>query len=182
MLFSWWMERLSVTKTLKKYVLWCTTIGFKEKYGHKSLRRDDMNLRCQSEFTAEIGHYFRRSQIIRLCYLMSFIFISLPVTQNTILYGNTWSKHRIGDVAVFFCWWVLCDCAIRETWVPHGMASLQQANVGNDMKKIFFTFDFHILPQQGHISARIIPCHCISIKRILNAVGIDTFTDNWNHL
>ena len=30
--------------------------------------------------------------------------------------------------------------------------------------KIFFTFDFHILPQQRHIGDRIIPCHCISIK------------------
>ena len=59
--------------------------------------------------------------------------------------------------------------------VPRGMVSLRQANVGNYMKKIFFTFDFQILPQRRHIGARIISCRYISIKRILNAVGVDTF-------
>ena len=33
----------------------------------------------------------------------------------------------------------------RKTWVPRGLTTLRQANVGNDMK-IFFTFVFHILP------------------------------------
>ena len=31
--------------------------------------------------------------------------------------------------------------------------------------KIFATFDFHISPQQRHIGARGIPCHCISIEK-----------------
>ena len=30
--------------------------------------------------------------------------------------------------------------------------------------KTLFTFDFHILPSQRHIGAKIIPCRCISIK------------------
>ena len=30
--------------------------------------------------------------------------------------------------------------------------------------KLFFTFDFHILPWQRHMGDRIIPCRCISIK------------------
>ena len=34
----------------------------------------------------------------------------------------------------------------HETWVPHGINLLRQANEENDMKKIFITFDFHILP------------------------------------
>ena len=34
---------LKYYENIKKYVLWRTTIGFKEKYGHKSLRRDEMN-------------------------------------------------------------------------------------------------------------------------------------------
>ena len=37
---------------------------------------------------------------------------------------------------------------------------------------MFFTFDFHILPKQRYIGARIIPC-CISIKKILR---VDPFT------
>ena len=41
---------------------------------------------------------FRRSQTMRLCYLTPFLFIIF--TLNTILYRNTWSKHRVGDVAV----------------------------------------------------------------------------------
>ena len=45
-------------ENIEKYALWCTTIGFKQKYGHKSSRRADMNLRCRSEFAAEIGQYF----------------------------------------------------------------------------------------------------------------------------
>ena len=56
-LFSSWMEDLSSTKNIKTYVLRCTTIRFKQKYGHRS-RHADMNLRCKSESTAEIGQYF----------------------------------------------------------------------------------------------------------------------------
>ena len=45
-------------KNIKTYVLRCTIIGFKQKYGHRSSRRADMNPRCKSEFsTAEIGQY-----------------------------------------------------------------------------------------------------------------------------
>ena len=49
---------LKYYENIEKYVLRCTTIRFKQKYGHKSLRRADMNLRCRSEFAAEIGQYF----------------------------------------------------------------------------------------------------------------------------
>ena len=38
--------------------------------------------------------------------------------------------------------------------------------------KKFFTFDFHILPWQWHIGARIIPCRCIKKKIPL----VDPFT------
>ena len=30
------------------------------------------------------------------------------------------------------------------------------------MQKIFFTFDFHILPEQRHMGGRIFPCRCSS--------------------
>ena len=52
---------LKYCENIKKYVLRCTTIGFKQKYGHKSSRRADINLRCKSdcrEFSAETGQYF----------------------------------------------------------------------------------------------------------------------------
>ena len=75
---------------------------------------------------------------------------------------------------IFYCWWVLSDCAIRETWVPRGMASLRQANLGNDMKKYSLPLIFTFYLDKRHIGARIIPCHCISIKRILIAAGIET--------
>ena len=35
------------------------------------------------------------------------------------------------------------------------------------MKKIFFTFDFHILPEHRRISGRIFPCRCISTKTVI---------------
>ena len=49
---------LKYYENIENYVLRCTTIGFKQKYGHKSSRRADMNLRCRFEFAAEIGQYF----------------------------------------------------------------------------------------------------------------------------
>ena len=50
---------LKYYENIEKYALRCTTIGFKQKYGHKSSRRADMtSLRCRSEFAAEIGQYF----------------------------------------------------------------------------------------------------------------------------
>ena len=45
--------------------------------------------------------------------------------------------------------------------------------------KIVSTFSYHILPWQRHIGARIIPCHCITIKKIL---CVDPFTGNRNSL
>ena len=47
-------------KYIKTYVLRCTTIGFKQKYGHSDGVLTDMNmmnLRCKSVFT-EIGQYW----------------------------------------------------------------------------------------------------------------------------
>ena len=49
---------LKYYENIEKYALRCTTIGFKQKCGHKSSRCVDMNLRCRSEFAAEIGQYF----------------------------------------------------------------------------------------------------------------------------
>ena len=49
---------LKYYENIEKYALRCTTIGFKQKYGHQSSRRADMNLRSRSEFAAEIGQYF----------------------------------------------------------------------------------------------------------------------------
>ena len=110
---------------------------------------------------------------MRLCYLTPFLFIFL---QKTPYFAkNTWSQHRIEDVAVFLLlmslkW--LCNPGNLST--THGFTPTGQH--GKRYEKIFFTFDFHILPWQRHIGARIIPCHCISIKRILIAIGIETIS------
>ena len=49
------------------------------------------------------------------------------------------------------------------SWVPRGMISLRQANVGNDMKNILYIWFSHV-HWQRHIGARIIPRRCISVK------------------
>ena len=61
---------------------------------------------------------------------------------------------------------LISDCAIKklQRTTCFGLLTLRQANMG----KIFLTFDFHILPWQRHIGARITPCRCISIKKILH--------------
>ena len=131
---------LKYYENIEKYILRCTTIGFKQNYGHKSSRSADMNLWCRSEFGNK--SVFRRLQIMRLCYLMPFLFISLHKTPyfTETLERNIESKTQL----YFYCWRFLSDCAIVETWIPHGMASLRQVDVGNYMTKyslpLIFTF------------------------------------------
>ena len=48
------------------FFLRCTTIGFRQKYGHKTSIRTgyaDMDLRWKSDFTAKIGQYFVRRRL-----------------------------------------------------------------------------------------------------------------------
>ena len=52
------IEAITITKSIKVYVLLCATIGFKQRYGHKTLRHAVMNLWYKSDFMAEIGPYF----------------------------------------------------------------------------------------------------------------------------
>ena len=42
------------------------------------------------------------------------------------------------------------------------------------MKKIFFTFDFHILPEHRHIGGKIFPCHYISIKTAIIHIYLES--------
>ena len=51
-------EAHTFCKITKMYILWRINIGFLQKYGHKILGRIDMNLRCNSDFTTNIGQYF----------------------------------------------------------------------------------------------------------------------------
>ena len=64
-------------KNIKMYVLWCTTIGLKQKCGHKTSRRADMDLRFKP--TSKIGQFFRtyvaEDEIVCWCYLTPFMFI-----------------------------------------------------------------------------------------------------------
>ena len=61
----------------------------------------------------------------------------------------------------------------RLKWLRNNLSttSLRQANVGNYMKKIFFTFDFHILPEHRRIGGRIFHCRCISTKTVVVVWG-----------
>ena len=48
---------------------------------------------------------------------------------------------------------------------------------GKLYEKMFFTFDFHILPEHRPIGDKIFPCRCISIETaISHEVGVDPFT------
>ena len=105
-------------KYIKTHVLRCTTIGFKQKYGHRSSRRADMNmnLRCKSVFftrrkQVSIELLRRRSQTMRSCYLTPFLFKYLHKTP----YYREILNRNIELEMYFYCWWVLSDCAIRET-------------------------------------------------------------------
>ena len=62
---------------------------------------------------------------------------------------------------------VVSDCAIRKLLVPayHVFWPVDTPTGQLGIWKIFFTFDFHILPEQRHICARIIPCRCIWVKK-----------------
>ena len=161
-----------VLQNIKTYVLRCTTIGFKQKYEHRSSRRADMNLRYKSEFTVEIGQYFvgRRSLD---CVIWHHSYLYFYIKRH-ILRKNIWSQHRIEDVAVF-----LLLMSLKWLRNPGNLSTAQHGFTptgqrGKWYEKIFFTFDFYSLPWQRHIGARIIPCHCISIKRILIAIGFET--------
>ena len=134
-------RRTYVLQNIKTYVLRWTTIGFKQKYGHRSSRRVDMNLRDKSWVHDGNRSVFRRSQIMILCYLTPCLFLFWHKTPYfaKILDRNIELKMKL----YFYCWWVLSDCAVRETWVPRGMASLRQANVGNDMKKYLYVWFSH---------------------------------------
>ena len=144
-------------KYIKTHVLRCTIIGFKQKYGHSSSRSADESA-MQSRVHGGNRSIFwyellsGRSQIMRLCYLTPSLFKYLHKTP----YYREMLDRNIESEMYFYCWWVspVSDCAIRETSDQRGK-----------WLKTFFTFDFHILLLQRHTDARIIPCHCISIKK-----------------
>ena len=115
-----------------------------------------MNLRCKAVFTAEIGQYSGMN-----CWVVGRRSWDCVIWRHPCL--NIYIKHyremldrNIESEMYFYCWWVspVSDCTIRETSDQRGK-----------WLKTFFTFDFHILLLQRHTDARIIPCHCISIKK-----------------
>ena len=120
-------------KKHQTYVLRCTTIGFKQRYGHKSSRRAHLDYEANIRFHGGNRSVFRSSQIMILCYMTSFLFMSLYKIPyfTEILDRNIELEMWLH----FYCWWVWSDCAIRETWVLRGKGSLRQANVGNYMKE-----------------------------------------------
>ena len=74
------------------------------------------------------------------------------------MYGiAVWSISGLGP----FCRRVLSDCAVTEY---HEYDLTPTGKRGKLYEKIFFTFDFHILPEQRRIGDKNFPCRCISIK------------------
>ena len=69
----------------------------------------------------------------------------------------------------------MCGKWLRNrTSVPRVLACwLSDRPTSCGIWKIFLTFDFYILLKQRHIGARIIPCRCISRKKILRV-------DSWH--
>ena len=107
--------------------------------------------------------FFRRWH--SFCYerFFSFIWEMIIIYKISIIrhvFIVVWKIPSLGP----FCWRVLSDCTIMQLeyhvaklptytrWsLPRAMTSLRQANIGNEyIWKIFFTFDFHILPEQTH--------------------------------
>ena len=67
-------------KSIKMYVLRCTTIGLKQECGHKTSRRADMNLRLNSKPTAKIGQFILpTSQKMILCVDVIHVFDAIHV-------------------------------------------------------------------------------------------------------
>ena len=83
------------------------------------------------------------------------------------MYGiAVWSISSLGP----FCWLRSCLSTTRYDLTPTGQR-------GKLYEKIFFTFDFHILPEHRRIDDKIFPCRCISIETaISHEVGVDPFT------
>ena len=95
---------LKYYENIEKYALRCTIIGFKQKYGRKSSRRADMNLRCSSEFAAEIGQYFvghRSWDCVNWRHSCSYLYIKYHTLQ---IYLMEASNRRCS--CIIYCWWV----------------------------------------------------------------------------
>ena len=91
------------------------------------------------------------------------------------MYGNgiaVWSISSLGP----FGWRVLSDCAVAfKSTTRYDLTPTGQR--GKLYEKIFFIFDFHILPEHRRIDDKIFPCRCISTETaISHEVGVDPFT------
>ena len=69
-----------------------------------------------------------------------------------------WSISSLGP----FCWRVLSDCTVTSSTTRYDLTPTGQ--LGKLYEKIFFTFNFHILPEHRRIGDKNFPCRCISIK------------------
>ena len=102
-----------------------------------------------SVFTMGIGQFWVISHRSWDCVIWrhscSYIYIKHHTIEKYLIEAS--NRRCIFLLMMSLVW--LRNKQIMETWVPSGMTSPQhwrQTNVGNDIKKILFTFDFHILP------------------------------------
>ena len=79
------------------------------------------------------------------------------------------------QVCVLFMMFCRSDCRLCADMVVSYCATIETRCTAwfdtptgqRGIRKILFAFDFPILPWQRYIGVRIIPCRCISIKKIL---------------
>ena len=124
---------------IKRYVLWCATIRFKQKYGHRSSRRADMNmmnLRCKhgkSVFTAEIGQYWVVGRRSWDCVIWRHFFSYIYIKHHTIeKYLIETSNRRYIFIQLI------------------AQSGKLQTNVGNDIKNILYLWFSHFTSTEAH--------------------------------
>ena len=110
---------------------------------------------CWHESTMQIWVHggnrsvFRRGRRSWNCVIWRHSFSHFYIKHHTLqIYLIETSNWRCS--CIFYCWWVLSDCAIRETWEPRSMASLRQAKAGNDMKNIICLWFSHFNLAETH--------------------------------
>ena len=126
-----------------------------------------------SSFAAEIGQYFvgRRSWYCVIWrHPCSYLYIKQHTLQRYLIETST---RRCSCIIIVDESSVIAQSG--KLGVPGDMVSLRQANVGNDMKKYSLPSIFTFYLDGDTSVLELFSCCYISIKGILNAVGVDTF-------
>ena len=120
------MERTTITKNIKMYVLRRTIIGLKQECGHKTSRCADMNLRFKPHFTAKMSVFrtcvleneivlmlFDTIHVHMLCCLSISIFKS--ILRGLYQYISSYWHHTLSHLTLKFTGWaIIGELTIRR--------------------------------------------------------------------